>query len=324
MEGRYVMRISKHKTASTGPAPITISLNLMTNIQAYVENMRPHYAAKDVDHLFVTREGVAFTNASIGKRITSWWKKATGQKITATQVRKMGSSETMDLPIEEQACVQTVMTHRRRTAEEHYQLTKKTRQAVRGAEALQKQLKTADSIATVPPKASESPKASDNQDSPSAKCDLSTEQLADIDIIFGDIIQTNSALTFITVKNRMSEAINLIEHVESSRMVRKVYNRVKYLQGKEFSHNLSTFNFVDEECSSQSSAQASSCSTNTRHKWSRDDEQHLEKAFSSFDKFPGKAMISTILNRNEILSEIRNRNTFTRCYEKVKNIFKKK
>ena len=105
VEGRYVMRISKHKTSKSGPAPITISRNLMTNLRAYIDNVRPRFANKGVKHIFVTKNGVPFINATIGKRIKSWWSKATGQGITATQVRKMGSSEMI-------ACVAAVLLAR--------------------------------------------------------------------------------------------------------------------------------------------------------------------------------------------------------------------
>lgn len=151
VDNRFVMRISKHKTSQSGPAPITISKNLMTNLEAYIKNVRPHFAKEDEDHIFVTKGGVAFNTGTIAKRITSWWQKATGQNISATQVRKMGSSETMDLLVEEQACVQAVMTHRRATAEAYYQINKKTIQAVHGTEALKKKLKTGDLVATLPP-----------------------------------------------------------------------------------------------------------------------------------------------------------------------------
>lgn len=198
------MRISKHKTSQSGPAPITMSENLMTNLQAYIKNVRPHFAKEDEEHIFVTKEGVAFNSGTLGRRIKSWWLKATGQNISATQVRKMGSSETMDLPVEEQACVQVVMTHRRATAEAYYQINKKTIQAVRGAEALKRKLKTADSIATLPPGETETQADStskDNESPASSRSDLTEDQLTDIDLLFADILHTNAALTFTIVKN---------------------------------------------------------------------------------------------------------------------------
>lgn len=46
VDNRFVMRISKHKTLQSGPAPITISENLMTNLEAYIKNVRPSLRRK--------------------------------------------------------------------------------------------------------------------------------------------------------------------------------------------------------------------------------------------------------------------------------------
>ena len=232
---KMVMLLAMFIMKVSGPAPITMSENLMTNLQAYIKNVRPHFAKEDEEHIFVTKEGVAFNSGTLGRQIKRWWLQATGQNISATQVRKMGSSETMDLPVEEQACVQAVMTHRRTTAEAYYQINNKTIQAVRGAEALKRKLKTADSIATLPPGETETQADStskDNESPASSRSDLTEDQLTDIDLLFADILHTNAALTFTIVKNRMSESLNFVEHTGDPKIVHKVYNRVKYLQGK--------------------------------------------------------------------------------------------
>lgn len=191
VDNRFVMHISKHKTSQSGPAPITISENLMTNLEAYIKNVRPHFAKEDKDHIFVTKEGVAFNTGTIGKRITSWWQKATGQNISATQVRKMRSSETMDLLVEEQACVEAVMTHRRAMAEAYYQINKKTIQAIRGTEALKQKLKTGDLVATFPPGKTDTQAVSTSKDmqSPaSSQVYFTEDQLTDIDLLFVNIL----------------------------------------------------------------------------------------------------------------------------------------
>ena len=334
VDNRFVMRISKHKTSQSGPAPITVSENLMTNLEAYIKNVRPHFAKEGEEHILVTKEGVAFNSGTLGRRIKRWWLKATGQNISATQVRKMGSSETMDLPVEEQACVQAVMTHRRATAEAYYQINKKTIQAVRGAEALKRKLKTADSIATLPPGETETQAHSiskENESPASSRSDLTEDQLTDIDLLFADILHTNAALTLNIVKNRMSESLNFVEHTGDAKMVHKVYNRVKYLQAKSFQQNFKdAFEFNDEEenCSHDrktiATASSSQVSGPTRRRaWSKTDEHHLEKAFASFDKCPNKETIAATLSKSDVLQEIRERNTFNRTYEKVKTIFKK-
>ena len=146
----------------------------------------------------------------------------------------------MGLPVEEQPCVQAIMTRRRATAEAYYQINKKTMQAVHGAEALKRKLKTADSIATLPPGETEfqaDSTSQDNQSPASSRSDLTEDQLTDIDLLFADILHTNAALTFTIVKSRMSESLNFVEHTGDPKLVHKVYNRVKYLQGKSLEQN---------------------------------------------------------------------------------------
>ena len=216
----------------------------------------------------------------------------------------------------------------------YYLINKKTIQAVRGAEALKRKLQTADSIATLPPGETETQADStskDNESPASSQSDLTEDQLTDIDLLFADILHTNAALTFTIVKNRMSESLNFVEHTGDAKIVHKVYNRVKYLQGKSFQQNFQdAFEFNDEEenCSNDrktiATASRSQVSGPTRRQaWSKTDEHHLEKAFASFDKCPNKETIVATLSKSDVLQEIRERNNFNRTYEKVKTIFKK-
>lgn len=54
---KFAMKVARHKT-SKGPA--------------YLDYVRPHFAKPEVEALFVTRDGEAFPNGSIGKRVTCW------------------------------------------------------------------------------------------------------------------------------------------------------------------------------------------------------------------------------------------------------------
>lgn len=60
------MKVARHKTSKSGPAPITMTANTLSNVRAYVKYVRPHFAHKDVQELFVTREGKAFGDGTIG------------------------------------------------------------------------------------------------------------------------------------------------------------------------------------------------------------------------------------------------------------------
>lgn len=54
LDGKYVMKVSCNKTSNAGPAPITMRDNTMSNLKAYVKYVRPHYAKKDVEEIFIT------------------------------------------------------------------------------------------------------------------------------------------------------------------------------------------------------------------------------------------------------------------------------
>lgn len=85
----------------------------MSNVKEYVKYVRLHFAKPEVDAL-----------------------------------RKVGSTETRNEDLETQKAVQAVMTHNRTTAEQHYQILKRTKQAVKGHDALAKKLGLQDSVAT--------------------------------------------------------------------------------------------------------------------------------------------------------------------------------
>lgn len=317
VDGKFVMKVARHKTMKAGPAPVTFTPNTRTNVQAYIKCVRVHFAKDDVDHLFVTKEGVAFPTGTIGKRVIAWWKAAMGIHLSSTDLRKIGSSEMVDEDTQTQAAVQTVMTHERGTAEKYYAILKKTRQAVKGSKAITNKLGLADSKPTVftsPVKAPKSPERKE-VDSPS-KTGLSREQ--------------NAKITMKDVKNGMSDCLNFVTSVDDSEMVGKVYRRIKYLQKLNFEINLTAVHEDDEEDTQErTSIWASSISGNAsgitrRIKWNEQDIKTIQAAFSHIDKRPTKPEIEDMFEADGALRDVMQRNTFNRCYEKVKTIFKQR
>ena len=74
--GNRVMLISKHKRAKDGPAILGMKPDLQNLMEIYVNKIRPHWAARDEDHLFVTVEGKSFPEGTIGRRFQSFMEKA--------------------------------------------------------------------------------------------------------------------------------------------------------------------------------------------------------------------------------------------------------
>ena len=78
-EDTYVMCVTRNKMSKAGSAPLTLSANVKLNLEVYIKNVRPHFAKQGEEAIFVTTSGEAFSSGTIGRRITSWWRKATGK-----------------------------------------------------------------------------------------------------------------------------------------------------------------------------------------------------------------------------------------------------
>ena len=89
---KYIMHVPRHKTTRLGPAPLTMSENLKSNLDMYIHHVRPSFAAKDEEAIFVKRNGIGITPGRSGQSITSSWKKATGKHFTSTGLHKMAAS----------------------------------------------------------------------------------------------------------------------------------------------------------------------------------------------------------------------------------------
>ena len=195
------------------------------------------------------------------------------------------------------------------------------KQAIRGHSALAEKIGIKESVRTVFPKVQE-PEAIPS----TSKFNFTERQLEDIDLLFAEIVNTNAALTILQVKNIMSESADLIEFVDDSHVVNKVYRRVKYLQSKNFEENVNTIPEEEEEKTSLwvESISKTSGSSSRRFTWSGEDTAIMEMAFKNFDHCPRKAEMLEVFNSQLVLKDVMKRNTFNRCYEKIKNIFKKR
>ena len=203
--------------------------------------------------------------------------------------------------------VHVLMTHSAATAERHYMIDNLNEAAARGAMVLRRNLNLTYTI--------EKPVVD-------ATFGLTDEQRDIVDLLFSEIIQTNGPLNMNITRNLMSESMELMPLLSQPLMVKKVYDRVMYLKKKDIPDKLATMPEMTEEWNMKVLASNSrSSATSSKRKWNSTDELAIREAFSEFNKCPRIGMIEYTFQRNEELTEIMERNGFTRCYEKVKNIF---
>ena len=316
-EDTYVMCVTRHKMSKAEPTPLTLSANVKSNLEAYIKNVRPHFAKQGEEAIFVTTSGEAFSSGTIGRRITSWWRKATGkEKMTSTRLRKIDASGLHLANDIDKRSAHKLMCHSTQTVERYYMIHDLGDVAVHGHSVLKQNIKLKDTVKT-----DVTGLSSQSKQSSPGKSEFSSEQLDDIDLLFADIIKQNKPLSMKDARNIMSERTNFMEFVNDDSMVRKVLYRVKYLQGKCYKDNLKELD-EQESQSRTTSWLTSSSGEKKRHKrrqWAEEDHKEIEKAFSSY-----KAVIFDEFRSNANLAEIADRNGLERCYEKVKTLFKQR
>ena len=227
----------------------------------------------------------------------------------------------------------TLMCHTSRTAEKHYMINKVSEAAVEGHRVLAENMGLKETEATVIP-ASKSPvaenediEADDENEEALSQPNFTDEQRDDIDLMFSHVIKTNGPLSMEQTRAFMSESLNLISFVNDPVMVTKVYKRVKYLQGLQMKQGLESLEAVDSKSKTSEWLNLSSETSSKQRRrflWAQEDEQVIMKEFMAFQTCPVKAVILDCFRSTPSLKEIAERNGLLRCYEKVKNIFKKR
>lgn len=319
------MFISQHKTSRAGPAPLTITANLKTNIERYITNIRGILANEDEQAIFVTEQGTAFMPGTIGKRVTEWWRKATGKHISSTSLRKMHSSNLINEDDVNKRSAHRLVCHSTRTAEKHYMINRLAESAVQGHKVLAQNINLKDTCST--PLTTSKVESDDNQH-PTRTSNLSSKQWDDVHLLFADVIKSNAPLTYTETRNLMSESMDLMEEVRNDVIVAKIYNHVKYLQSCAWNTGLQ--NVPHQETASKTtqwiedSASLSQGSSGRQWVWSKHDEDVIAKQFEIYNACPRKSTIVNDFNTIEELKDIASRNGLHRCYEKVKNLFKKR
>lgn len=103
-----------HKTSASGPASILVSKALSKIMSTYIRHVRTIFNLDEA--LFLTESGKQFEKGMIGRRILEFWAKTNVRsdiRITATSMRKMATTTTMNNMDRDERLVHQHMTRRR-------------------------------------------------------------------------------------------------------------------------------------------------------------------------------------------------------------------
>ena len=313
--GSKVMYVARHKTSRGGPAPLVMKSSLYKKVKINVEFVRPKFAQEGEEALFVTQDGKGFDNGTIGKRITAWWKKATGKSITSTDLRKLTGSTLHDADPVEKRIIHGHMCHKEQTAEKFYMTRNKVQVAGKSHRSIVNRLgiegheeeEANEESASVEEQLADNQEKSNEDTTTPRKIELSKDQLQDIDLLFSEQISSNAKLSIGDVRKTMLESLSLMQLAKDESGVRKVYNRVRYRQRGESASTIGTIEDTSREDVTEqwvdyhsSQASTSQSLTSRRRKWSLGDEEAIERAFEKFDLVPSKNEIKIMFNTDKV------------------------
>ncbi|KAL9977968.1 hypothetical protein ACROYT_G015437 [Oculina patagonica] len=119
-----VMLVARHKRAKDGPAICPMLPELYKFMEIYVRRLRPYFAKKDENALFITNEGEGFLEGTIGRRLTQFIAKCgveLGRRMAFVDMRKLITTEMLQRATpEEQAILRRVLAHSEKTSRDWY------------------------------------------------------------------------------------------------------------------------------------------------------------------------------------------------------------
>jgi len=123
-DGCKVMLVAKHKCRKDGPAICPMLPDQYKFMDIYVRRICPDFAKHDEDALFITTDGIAFCEGTIGKRLSGFIKKCgvnLGSRMAFVDMRNMITTQMLDCcSPEERAILRRVLAHSEKTSWQWY------------------------------------------------------------------------------------------------------------------------------------------------------------------------------------------------------------
>ena len=130
------------------------------------------------------------------------------------------------------------------------------------------------------------------------------------------------------VRKTMAESFFLMDYVNDEVVVKRVYDRIRYLKSKKYKGTIAAIEEINKDQATTSWVTdhhegASQSTQRRREGWDEEDEEVLKTVFYRYEERPAKRDIKLLFHQDDRLKEIMERKgDFERCYNKVKNLFR--
>ena len=358
---RYTVLVDKHKTTRHhGLAELTVNSTIYSYLQIYLLHIRPQFAAAGEEALFVKDDGHAFRPGTIGKRVGRFFELAgirRDVRVTATSIRKMISDKAYEMSPTKKRLIHGHMKHNERTADSNYVIRLNAERASQAHELVQNiisETTSARSPAVPSVKLDDVPLENKTKEVPAednvsdedddlplrvafkkrkiaelcsndsgseagSVSSLSDQHKSVLFTVFQDEISKGKLLTMAEVRAKMRGDNFLRIMVTNRDLVKKVADFVRY-QTNHTRH----MQLTDLELDESNFVASLSNESGLRKTWNASDTAVIESKFESLPHVKGKKAILELFTSDQVLAHILDREGMHRCYEKVKNILKRK
>ena len=310
----------------------------------YVTKIRPIFTNADADALFVTSEGVAFPEGTIGKRLTSFIDKCgvnLAGRVAFVDMRKVISTEMLSrCTPEEREILRRVLAHSEKTSREWYSRPNLTETGIKAVHIVQRLLDpeararhqdAATASAGAPPAVKPASSTSSSVMKPPTETSaLTCMQKEELKEMFEDNIANGRPVKLHEVRDRIRGVTILSVLAADKTKTKQVANFVNFLARKsaegeslpstEVGARSKVLSWLDK----LDDPSTRSATSTLRTEWDKKEAKHLEKVFSKFSTLPPTYVIRQVLDGDAKLKGILQRDGWPRIYNKLKNMYRGK
>ena len=336
---RWTLLVDEHKTTRhQGPAEIVMDERLFSYVKLYVEHLRPCFVASGVENVFIKDDGQGFRKGTIGRRVREvFWRAGVRHDVTvtATKIRKLFSSAAEMSPTKKRA-INAHMKHKESTADSNYVLKVNTDKAS-AMHALMCQIIDQPSAAEVERKSAlplpTTGSSSDSEDEvplgqilglPGDKAGSGAEAKLDagdkvvIRSVFKKEMEAGQLLSRHQVRTKMRNDKHLRQYVVHKKKVKKIADFLRYE-----TNTIRQLHHLEDQDDDAGSA-VLTLTLGSRRQWSTTSTEVISNYFTTFPKMPQKTEVLRLFSEHPVLCHILKAEGPERCYDKVKNIFRKR
>ena len=310
--------------------------------------------ASGKDHVFIKDDGHAFRKGTIGRRVKEVFKRAGVRldvSITATRIRKMYSSSLAEMSPTKKRTINTHMKHKESTADSNYVLKINSKRASTAHQLMRNIVKEDDQDQADPAtSSSKGPKSTAVTECKSKPTDTDSDDSVPLRDVFGKPEEVDHAATAIEddptnqldasdkvviasvfqqeidagqlltrheVRVKMRADQHLRKYVVHKAKVKKICDFIRYQ-----TNHVRQLQHIEQE-EEEDTSKIATFSTGSRREWDANATKAISQHFSKFTQVPSWSTILEILKKDPVLGHLLRSEGATRCYEKVKNTFRK-